>query len=83
LDGFARALSRGAGEVVFVAMGASHLRFGAAPEWADRTVGSDGIVGELDSGNLLAIGTALFTGAVLDALEVDVTSLIDLPGRSS
>jgi dihydrofolate synthase/folylpolyglutamate synthase len=84
LEGFGAVLAGLRERTVFVSLPDSHLRFGAPPRWAGRHVTDKDLPALLNCGDVLAVGTALFTGAVLDVLGVPTESLLRRPaGRGA
>ncbi|MDR1151620.1 MAG: hypothetical protein LBK72_03940, partial [Bifidobacteriaceae bacterium] len=81
-DGFAHALAHLRDRVVWVGLPASHLAFGRRPPWAGHESAVSDLSKLLTSGNVLAVGTALFVGEVLTVLGVPTESLFDVPGRT-
>jgi dihydrofolate synthase/folylpolyglutamate synthase len=81
LAGFGRVLGGDPERVVFVTMDATHLDYPDPPAWAARHATQREIPELVTGGNVVAAGTALFTGAVLAALEVSVEVAFGTGGR--
>jgi dihydrofolate synthase/folylpolyglutamate synthase len=76
LAGFGALLAPMRERVVFAMPAASHLPMPPPPAWAGRQATEPELPELLGDGHVLAVGTALFTGAVLGVLGVDTGRLI-------
>ncbi|MDR1426264.1 MAG: hypothetical protein LBJ08_00675 [Bifidobacteriaceae bacterium] len=73
--GFESVLAPHRDRVVFVALANTHLVFPSQIAWAGRYATDSDLPNLLRGGDILAVGTALFTGAVLSTLNVSTETL--------